>query len=340
MTTSKTFQGVPLSILDTSNIVDGGTARDSFLESVELAKNAEDWGYNRIWFTEHHNMPSVASAATSLVIGHIAAATEKIRVGAGGIMLNNHAPLMVAEQFGTLESMYPGRIDLGLGRAPGGDSATFEALRRLSSHRDDFSKMLKELRSYFDDDHSSSVRAIPGKGLVIPIWLLGSSDYNARLAAKLGLPFAYAGHFSSDYIVPAVQLYRELFQSSSVLSKPYVMVSMNVTIADTVDQAKYLASTQKQLFLSSYKGRMNPIMPPVKDMNLVASKEDIRMIEQSPLFRTLVIGNRDTISDRMEKLLLETSADEIILTTQMYHQEDRLRNFEIIAELLQSNRGV
>ncbi|GMK47449.1 hypothetical protein PghCCS26_45790 [Paenibacillus glycanilyticus] len=335
MKADKTFHGIPLSILDTSNIAAGSSVRESLLDSLELAQKAEEWGYNRIWFTEHHNMPSVASAATSLVIGYIAGATKRIRVGSGGIMLNNHAPLMVAEQFGTLESMYPGRIDLGLGRAPGGDPAAFAAIRRISSHGDDFSKMLHELRTYFNNDDSAKVQAFPGKGLFIPIWLLGSSDYNARLAAKLGLPFSYAGHFSSDYIVPAVQLYRNLFQPSSVLSKPYVMVSMNVTIADTNEQAQYLASTQKQLFLSSYSGRKYQIMPPVKEMSQVASEKDILFLEQSPLLRTLVIGDRETINSRLQQLIQETSADEIIITTQMYRQEDRLRNYEIIAELLQ-----
>ncbi|WP_219838539.1 LLM class flavin-dependent oxidoreductase [Paenibacillus sp. R14(2021)] len=331
---AKSFQGVPLSILDTTNIVAGGNARETLLNSADLAQKAENWGYYRIWFTEHHNIPAIASSATSVVMGYIAAATKRIRVGSGGIMLPNHAPLVIAEQFGTLESMYPGRIDLGLGRAPGSDPATSAALRRGRGTGEDFPQLLQELRGYFQDNASASVRAYPGTGLSIPIWLLGSSDFSARLAAELGLPFSFASHFASDFTIPAVQLYRELFRPSNVLSKPYVMVGMNVTVAETNERAHYLASTQKQMFLGVFSGKMTPLMPPVEDMRQIASEEEIFMLEHNSMYRSLTIGDRDKLKTSMQKLLQDTSADEIIITTQIYDHQDRLRNYEIIAELL------
>ena len=331
---TKSFQGVPVSILDTTNIVVGGTARETFLNSVDLAQKAEDWGYHRIWLTEHHNIPAMASSATAVVIGHIAAATKRIRIGSGGIMLPNHAPLMIAEQFGTLESMYPGRIDLGLGRAPGTDPATSAALRRGHTTGEDFPRLVQELMAYFQDDALARVRAYPGAGLSVHIWILGSSDFGARLAAMLGLPFTFGSHVAADYAIPAVKLYRELFRPSSVLSKPYVMVGMNVTVADSNEQAHYIATSQKQMYLNVLRGLMAPIMPPVEDMRQVASEEEILMLEHNSMVRSLTIGDGDKLKASMQRMLSDTSADEIIMVTQMYDHKDLIRNYEIIAELL------
>ncbi|MDR6550353.1 LLM class flavin-dependent oxidoreductase [Paenibacillus qinlingensis] len=331
---TKSFQGVPISILDTTNIVVGGNANETFMNSLDLAQKAEDWGYYRFWLTEHHNIPAMASAATSVVMGYIAAGTKRIRVGSGGIMLSNHAPLVIAEQFGTLESMYPGRIDLGLGRAPGSDSAASAALRRDHTNGEDFPELLRELRGYFRDDALAKVRAYPGTGLAVPIWLLGSSDFSARLAAELGLPFSFANHVAADFTIPAVRLYRQLFKPSSVLSKPHVMVGMNVTVADSNERAHYLASTQKQMYLAVLSGRMTPLMPPVEDMSQVASEAEIFMLERNSMYRSLTIGDPDHLKTSMQKLIRDTQPDEIIMTTQIFHHKDRLRNFEIIAELL------
>jgi luciferase family oxidoreductase group 1 len=234
--------------------VEGTTAADSFRKSLDLAQHAEKWGYNRFWLAEHHNMPGIASSATSLIIGHVAAGTEKIRVGSGGIMLPNHAPLMIAEQFGTLESLYPGRIDLGLGRAPGSDQPAARVLRRgLGSNGDDFPYQVEELRSYLDSNPGSitGVRAIPGEGLNVPIWLLGSSGFSARLSAQLGLPFAFASHFAPDYLLTALKLYREAFRPSDTLEKPYAMVGINIVAADTDEEALKLATRRSSNFLTS-----------------------------------------------------------------------------------------
>ena len=245
----KTLSETPYSLLDLSPIREGGSAAESFRNSLDLARNAERWGYTRFWVAEHHNLPGVASAATSVVIGHIAGGTSTIRVGAGGIMLPNHAPLVIAEQFGTLESLYPGRIDLGLGRAPGGDQNTAQALRRnLGSSGDTFPRDLLELMSYFrkaERDHA--VRAVPGEGLEVPIWLIGSSDFSARLAAELGLPFAFASHFAPEFLLQALELYRENFEASERLAMPYAMVGVNVVAAETDAEARrQFTSLQQQ----------------------------------------------------------------------------------------------
>ena len=250
---SGTARQVPISVLDLAPVNVGTTPADSFPKTLDLARHAEKLGYNRYWLAEHHNMSGIASSATSLVIGYVAAGTKKIRVGSGGIMLPNHAPLVIAEQFGTLESMYPGRIDLGLGRAPGSDQLAAQALRRgLSSHGQDFPQLLKELRGFFSPTPESarSVRAVPGEGLNVPIWLLGSSGFSAELAGTLGLPFAFASHFAPDYLLPALQIYHSHFQPSEALDKPYVMIGVNVVAADTNAEAERLATSQKLQFLN------------------------------------------------------------------------------------------
>src|SRR5450631_1360550 len=247
---------IPFSVLDLAPIVEGGSAAQAFRNTLDLAQHAERWGYHRYWLAEHHNMPGIASAATAVVIGHVAAGTRTIRVGAGGIMLPNHPPLMIAEQFGTLEALYPDRIDLGLGRAPGTDPVTARALRRdLAGSADQFPQDVQELQSYFDAPAGQSTRAIPGAGLAVPIWLLGSSLFSAQLAAALGLPFAFAAHFAPELLLPALTVYRKRFQASRELARAYAMVCVNVIAADTDAEARRLFTSHQQAFTQLRRGR-------------------------------------------------------------------------------------
>jgi len=335
---SRTLRDIPLSVLDLAPIIQGGTAADSFRNSLDLALHVEKWGFLRYWLAEHHSMPSVASSATSVLIGHIAGGTTKLRVGSGGIMLPNHSPLVIAEQFGTLESLYPGRIDLGLGRAPGSDQRTARALRRdMRIGGEDFPELLEELREYFrpqTEGASTGVRAIPGEGLNIPIWLLGSSDFSARLAGLLGLPFAFAGHFSPNYMQTALQTYRHCFRPSEMLDKPYAMVGVNVMAADTDEKAQRLATSHFQAFLNIVRGNLQPIQPPVDNMDELWSEFE-KISVQSQL-RSSVIGSPDTVKKGLEELLEATQADELMITTQMYHHTDRIRSFEIVADIWKS----
>src|SRR5687768_14235192 len=260
-------QSVRYSLLDLAPIVQGATAAQSFRNTLDLAQHAERWGYQRYWLAEHHNIPGIASAATSVVIGHVAGGTRTIRVGSGGIMLPNHAPLVIAEQFGTLESLYPGRIDLGVGRAPGGDTRTARALRRNpGSSGDTFPDDLRELMNYFRGTPENHVNAIPGAGLKVPIYLLGSSDFSARLAATLGLPFAFASHFAPDYLAHALNLYRSNFKPSRWHEQPYVIVGANVFAADTDAEARRLFTSLQQMFLNLVRGVPGPVPPPVDRM--------------------------------------------------------------------------
>lgn len=285
-----TTQPVAFSVLDLASIVQGSTAAVSFRNTLDLARHAEKWGYHRFWLAEHHNMPGIASSATSVVIGHVAVSTSTIRVGSGGIMLPNHAPLVIAEQFGTLESLYPNRIDLGLGRAPGSDQAASRVLRRgLGAGGEDFPALLSELRAYFDPSIgtvNSIVRAIPGEGLSVPIWLLGSSGFSAQLAGQLGLPFAFASHFAPDYLMPALEIYRSNFRPSAALAKPYVMVGLNVTAADTEQAAKRLATSQQQAFLNMIRGRFGQLPPPVDSMDGLWSPKRKRLFRDNSDMRS------------------------------------------------------
>ncbi|MCM3759940.1 LLM class flavin-dependent oxidoreductase [Alkalihalobacillus oceani] len=334
--TPKHFHNIPLSVLDLAPITEGSDASQSFKNSVELAQHTEKWGFHRYWLAEHHNMPGIASSATSVVIGHIAGATKHIRVGSGGIMLPNHAPLMIAEQFGTLEAMYPGRIDLGLGRAPGSDQATAYALRRtLQSRGEDFPELVEELEGYFAGGESARVRAFPGEGAEIPIWLLGSSGFSAQLAAHKGLPFAFASHFAAEYTLPALRLYRDNFKPSEILKKPYAMVGVNVIAADTEEKAQFLATSQQQQFLSLRRGAPTPLKPPVKNLEEVVSSYELASLSQSLDSRTTLVGTKETIKEKLEQFLAETKADEMIINSQIYDQQDRLRSYEIVAELLE-----
>lgn len=330
----KKFNGTALSVLDLAPIVDGGDARESFENSVELIQHVEKWGYNRFWLAEHHNMPGIASSATSILIGHLAGASNTIRVGAGGIMLPNHAPLVIAEQFGTLESLYPGRIDLGLGRAPGSDQATAFALRRtLGSSGNEFPEQLDELRTYFESNPAARVRAIPGEGLDIPIWLLGSSGFSAQLAAQEGLPFSFASHFAPTHTLAALELYRRNFQPSEKLQQPYAMLGINILAAETDEEAEWLASSQQQQFLSLSRGMPSRVQPPA-NMDEIWSPYEMAAVGQTLDPRTTMVGSAETVRRKLESFIAETKADEIIVNTLTYDQKDRLRSYEIVADMM------
>ena len=330
---AKKFNNIPLSVLDLSPINEGSNAGESFKSSVELAQHVENLGFNRYWLAEHHNMPGIGSSATSVLIGHIAGATKRIRVGSGGIMLPNHAPLVIAEQFGTLESIYPGRIDLGLGRAPGSDQATAYALRRtLQSTGDDFPEQVAELEAYFEG--TSFVHAFPGEGLTIPLWLLGSSGFSAQLAARKGLPFSFASHFSSDYTMPALQLYHQNFTPSKVLKEPYAMLGVNVIAADTDEKAKWLATSQQQQMFSLMRGKPTQFKPPIDDINAVWTLQEQKTFEDKLASNSTIVGSPETIKRKLESFINQTRANEIIINSQIFHQEDRLRSYEIVAQMM------
>lgn len=334
----KQLQNIPYSILDLSPVVEGGTPGDSLQNTLDLAQHAEKWGYNRYWLAEHHNMPGIASSATAVAIGYVAAGTSTIRVGSGGVMLPNHAPLVIAEQFGTLESLFPGRIDLGLGRAPGTDQLTAHALRRdRRNDGHDFPEQLAELRAFFEpslEPGTKYVRAIPGEGLHIPIWLLGSSGFSAQLAAQLGLPFSFASHFSPEYTLTALDLYRSYFRPSDILQKPYAMLGVNVVAADTDKEAEFLATSMQQQFLSLIRNNPGKLQPPVEDMDALSSEYEKSLLAQRT--KTTFVGSRDTVKKKLEAFLLETQADELIINCQVYGHAARLHSYQIIADIFRS----
>lgn len=328
------FNGIPLSVLDLAPIQEGATAEQSFKESAALAQHVEKWGFNRYWLAEHHNMPGIASSATSVLIGHIAGKTNHMRVGSGGVMLPNHATLVIAEQFGTLESLFPGRIDLGLGRAPGTDQATAFALRRtLHAGPEEFPMQVNELQDYFLKEPISQVHAVPGKGLDIPIWLLGSSDFSARLAAEKGLYFSFASHFAPAYTVPALNLYRENFKPSETLKKPYAMVGVNVIAADTMEQAEKLATSHYMQMLYLRRGKARKLQPPIDSMDALWSPMEKAAILEALDPRTTIVGDPETVKKALIAFQERTKADEMIISSQIYHLEDRLRSYEIVSRL-------
>ncbi len=331
----KQLSDIQFSVLDLSPIIAGGTAADSLQNTLDLARHAEKWGYNRYWLAEHHNMPGIASSATSVVIGHVAAGTSTIRVGSGGIMLPNHSPLVIAEQFGTLVSLFPGRIDLGLGRAPGTDQLTARALRKENRMGgEDFPEQLAELRAYFDPEAFSGdnyVRAIPGEGLSIPIWLLGSSGFSAQLAGQLGLPFSFASHFSPEYTLPALDLYRRNFRPSSALDKPYAMVGLNVVAADTDEEAQLLATSMQQMFLNLLRNKPGQLPPPVENLESFLTEHEKAALQQR--LATSVVGSAETVRNKLQRFLDRTEADEMIINSQIFDHNARLHSYEIIAEV-------
>ncbi len=324
---------VPFSVLDLSNIPQGGTAADALHRSRELAQHVEQLNYRRFWLAEHHNMPGIASAATAIAIAHVAAGTSKIRVGAGGIMLPNHAPLVIAEQFGTLESLFPGRIDLGLGRAPGSDQPTARALRRgATNSADTFPQDVQELQAYFQPAvPGQAVQAVPGAGLAIPIWLLGSSLFGAQLAAALGLPFAFASHFAPDHLDQALAIYRHEFRPSAVLAKPWAMAAIGVVAADTDAAAARLATSLQQSFVLLRRGQPGPLPPPVERMDGLWSPMEKAGVEHA--FSEAVIGSLATVKRGLAAFIQRTRVDELMVTAAIYDQAARLRSFELVAQV-------
>ncbi|MFB9134584.1 LLM class flavin-dependent oxidoreductase [Vibrio olivae] len=328
---------IPFSLLELAPIREGSSVGETLKQSLRYAQHADKLGFNRFWFAEHHNMPGIASAATSVLIGQVAAATENIRVGAGGIMLPNHPPLVVAEQFGTLESLYPGRIDLGLGRAPGSDQITSRALNRDERRADKFPEEVSELQRLLGPYQGKQpVRAFPGEGSNVPIWLLGSSLFSARLAARKGLPYVFAGHFAPRFLYDAIELYRREFQASDVLDKPYVMVGLPLVAADSDEQAEYLGTTSKQRILALIRGQELWMKPPVESMSGLWSTQEQEYIEQNFLSLS-VSGGPATIQHRLEMFVRELGVDEFIFTNDLYDQQDRLHALEILAELKQAD---
>jgi luciferase family oxidoreductase group 1 len=321
---------VPLSVLDLAPIVQGGDAADAFRRSLDLAQHAERWGYRRFWLAEHHGLPGIASAATAVVIGHVAGGTSTIRVGAGGVMLPNHAPLVIAEQFGTLASLFPGRIDLGLGRAPGSDQLTARALRRSPLAADTFADDVVELMDYFRPPHPRQlVRAVPGAGLDVPVWILGSSLFGAQLAADLGLPYAFASHFAPAALDEALELYRARFKPSAQLDRPYVMLGVNLFAAESDDEGRRLFTSLQQAFVNLRRGHPGPLPPPVDGFVERLHPGDRRLLDE--MLSCSVVGSPATVERGLEAFVARTGADELMLASQIYDHGARLRSYELAA---------
>lgn len=319
-----------LSFLDLASVRQGETPAESFLQSKQLVQQAEKLGYTRYWVAEHHNMQGVASSATSVLIGYLAGHSSTIRIGAGGIMLPNHAPYIIAEQFGTLDAMYPGRIDLGLGRAPGTDMMTARALRRDHQGADDFPELVSELLHYLeqvDEARIPAVMAVPGAGANVPVWLLGSSTYSARLAAQLGLPFAFASHFAPDQLLHALQLYHQNFQPSKYLKEPYAMAAVNVVAAETDEEAEKLSTTLIQQFLSIVRGHKHKMRPPIAVEELDWSSSEQMMVERTVSAR--IVGSENTVREQLQAFIQKTQVKELMISTPIYDLEKRLRSMEL-----------
>lgn len=324
---------IPFSVLDLSPIVRGATAADAFRNTLALARHAEQLGYHRFWLAEHHNNPGIASAATAVVIGHVAGGTQTIRVGSGGVMLPNHSPLVIAEQFGTLASLYPGRIDLGLGRAPGTDQLTARALRRdHQNNADTFPQDVEELQAYFEPvEPGQKIRAVPGAGLKVPLWLLGSSLFGAQLAAMLGLPFAFASHFAPDMLMQALDLYRSGFRPSAQLAKPYAMVVANVVAAETDEAARYQLTSVQQAMTNLLRGTPGPMPPPIDDIESYWSPAEKAGAQR--MLRYAVAGSAATVENQLQRFIEDTRADELMVTTHIYDPAVARRSLEITAQV-------
>ncbi|RZK41929.1 MAG: LLM class flavin-dependent oxidoreductase [Pedobacter sp.] len=336
MSTRK-LNSLTYSILDLATVVEGKSIGDTFKRSVDLARHADEWGYERYWFAEHHNMISVASSATSLLIGHIADKTSRIRVGSGGIMLPNHSPLVIAEQFGTLATLYPDRIDLGLGRAPGTDQLTAMALRgeRFNAAQD-FPSEVRKLQQYMSADNShAKVRAIPGEGTDVPIWILGSSTDSAHLAAAYGLPYAFASHFAPQQFLSAISIYRNNFKPSAQLQKPYVMACVNTVVADSDQEAERLSTSLKQLFMGIVTGKRQLLQPPVDDMELIWNQMEEEAVYQ--MLAVSFIGGVDKVRDDLTSFLAQTQVDEVMATSHIYDHQARLRSYELFSAILKGD---
>jgi luciferase family oxidoreductase group 1 len=322
---------IPLSVLDLAPIPEGSTAAEALRRSLDLAQHAERWGYNRFWLAEHHSMPGIASAATSVVIAHVAGGTSTIRVGAGGIMLPNHSPLVIAEQFGTLASLFPGRIDLGVGRAPGSDQITVRALRRSPASAESFPQDVAELMAYFGPVlPGQAVQAVPGADLEVPIWILGSSLFGAQLVAAMGFPFAFASHFAPAMMMQAIDVYRAGFRPSEQLHHPYVMLGLNVIAAESDSEAEWLFTSLQQAFLNLRRGRPGRLPPPSRNFG-----RSLNSVEQAMLRDTLaysVVGSPETVRQGLNAFVGASGADELMVTAQIFHHASRLRSFEITAQ--------
>ncbi|HEX3986363.1 MAG TPA: LLM class flavin-dependent oxidoreductase [Acidobacteriaceae bacterium] len=327
---------LPVSVLDLVGMHTAEAPSSAIARSVDLAQHVEQWNYRRFWLAEHHSIPGLACSATPVLIGHVASATSRIRVGSGGVMLPNHAPLVVAEQFGTLEALYPGRIDLGLGRAPGGDFLTMRALRRdLHQSGDDFPALLQELRAYLGPElPGQAVKAIPGQGSRVPITLLGSSDFSARLSASLGLPFAFAAHFAPDLLEPACELYRTHFQPSEILDRPWLMVGVQIIAAETDAEAQRLFTTSQQRFLRLIRSQPVELLPPVDSMDAIWNDWERAAVESK--LRAAIVGSESTVAAGLRRLLATTGADEVIVVTDTWDHAARLESYERLARVAQS----
>jgi luciferase family oxidoreductase group 1 len=318
------------SVLDLAPVPQGSTPADALRNSLDLARHAEGWGYNRYWVAEHHNMVGIASAATSVVIAHLAGGTKTIRVGAGGIMLPNHSPLVIAEQFGTLEALFPGRIDLGVGRAPGTDQRTWRALRRDPASADTFPQDVLELQALLGPlQADQAIQAVPGTGSNVPIWILGSSLFGSQLAAMLGLPYAFASHFAPGALMQALQVYRERFQPSAQLERPHAMVGVNVIAADTDEEARHLFTSAQQSFANLFRGTRGKLLPPIDDIEGYWSPHE--KAQASAMLACSFVGSAETVRRGLEDFLAQTGADELIVASAIYDHGKRLRSYEILA---------
>ena len=323
---------VAISVLDLVPVVEGEGPREALLKSIDLARHAEALGFTRSWVAEHHNMVGIASAATSVVIGQLAAASSTIRVGAGGIMLPNHSPLVIAEQFGTLEALFPGRIDLGLGRAPGTDQLTLRALRRSPMSSDSFPQDVLELQALFAPaGPNPAIRAVPGEGLEVPLWILGSSLFGAQLAAELGLPYSFASHFAPDALMQALAVYRERFKPSEQLATPHAMPGINVVAAETDEEARHLATSLQQRFVGMVRGARGKLQPPIEDIEPYWSPAEKAHV--SGMLRYAFIGSPETLKRSLGAFVRETGADEIMITAPIFDHEKRKRSYELVAEI-------
>jgi luciferase family oxidoreductase group 1 len=324
---------VPFSVLDLAPVPEGADTGQALRNSLKLAQAAERLGYRRFWMAEHHSMPGIASAATAVALAFVGAGTASIRIGAGGVMLPNHAPLVIAEQFGTLDSLFPGRVDLGLGRAPGTDRAAAHALRRnLASDENQFPNDVVELMGYFERQEGRAVRAVPGEGLDIPIWILGSSLFGAQLAAMLGLPYAFASHFAPGQMMEAIRVYRERFQPSAQLDRPYVMLGFNAFAAETPEEAELLSTSVQQAFVNLRSGRPAKLPPPVPGFAETLPLEERAMLRQ--VLTCSAIGTGATVAEKIEAFIERTAADELMITSQIYDHRARIRSYEIVAEAM------
>jgi luciferase family oxidoreductase group 1 len=325
----------PFSVLDLAPVPEGLTPSDALRNTLDLAQHAETWGYNRYWLAEHHNMVGIASAATSVVIAHVAGGTRTMRIGAGGIMLPNHSPLVIAEQFGTLDALFPGRIDLGVGRAPGTDQRTLRALRRDPTSADTFPQDVLELQALLGPVQPDQViQAVPGAGSNVPIWILGSSLFGAQLAAMLGLPYAFASHFAPGALMQALQVYRERFQPSAQLDRPYAMVGVNVIAADTDEEARHLFTSAQQSFTNLFRGTRGKLQPPIDDIESYWTPSE--KAQAMNMLSCSFVGSPRTVQDGLENFIAQTGADEVMVAAAVYDHSKRLRSYEILSEVLKA----